>query len=294
MCRTTRNHVANSTENSADFIFVLDEVVPAATCRHIVERFLGQPAAPGRTGTGVFERSALVIGEGQTRKSEFGFEKVEGDDGAFVTTSATGMVLAMLDADSPRRARFGWTSGPDDHNRRIRDYFVACGLPSEQIAYISAHATVGGAAQEGGDPPQMDLASYTTSISRAIDGIPVYESYAWGRLNVDGDLVAEGVYWPAIPAAVAADARALQAALADPDVRASLDAQIGAARSYGVVIHHRVGTSLGEAFAVASYDYDTGGPMAIRRSVDATGAPVVIPRPVSPASAFVQHQSKSR
>ena len=51
------------------------------------------------------------------------------------------------------------------------------------------------------------VTAYYSVIERAVEVVPVPDSFAWARINRDGQVVAEAVYWPALPAGVLAQAR---------------------------------------------------------------------------------------
>jgi hypothetical protein len=101
--------------------------------------------------------------------------------------------------------------------------------------------------------------SYTTP--RSEEKRPVADSFAWVSFNQRQDATAEAVYWPAIPAAVVADARELKERLSDPEreraFRAALSLPDG--RDLGaspgkVLIRHSNATDRGPFVAFGSYD----------------------------------------
>jgi hypothetical protein len=99
---------------------------------------------------------------------------------------------------------------PDDHNRRVVDYFVRAGLPRDQVAVVHANTYLsasGPTSKATSIEPRVD--GYATIVSRQAGGFDVVDSVAWARIDGKGRVLAEWVYWPAIPAKVVDDARKL-------------------------------------------------------------------------------------
>jgi hypothetical protein len=147
-----------------------------------------------------------------------------------------------------------------DHER---EYFGTMGVASCQID----------------DTPGLTSGSGGTNaiLERAVDGIPVGESYAWAHFVATNQTTGEGFYWPTIPADVVTAARALRDRLADPTALAAYKALLPPeAQGDGqVVIHHTDGSLDTKPFtAVATYDvFEDGGllGMGSNHHFDASG-----------------------
>src|SRR4029453_7328262 len=68
----------------------------------------------------------------------------------------------------------------------------------------------GGPVSGGIQPSQSKLLWYTTHLERSLAGIPVEGSFAFAALDSAGDVITEGVYWPAIPADIVRKAQRLK------------------------------------------------------------------------------------
>ncbi len=109
---------------------------------------------------------------------------------------------------------------------------------------------------------------------------PVVDSVAWAQLDSQGKVVSEGVYWPAIPAKALADARRLEAALAQESGRKQFLSHVLAALPAGkVVIRHSSAAMLKGPFEVlASHDVlERRASREEESSVDGPAAPVAEP-----------------
>lgn len=70
------------------------------------------------------------------------------------------------------------------------------------------------------------LLGFTTAIRRTIDGVLVRDSHAWAQFNKNDDVVAEQVWWPALPGSVRGDIAAFRAVLADAAMAANFRAEL--------------------------------------------------------------------
>ena len=175
----------------------------------------------------------------------------------------------MPNATSAAAAKPACSSNGDIHNAAVRDYFVSCGLPADQILIVSAHATVHALLQNGdnpvGKPTTFDW--YSSVISRQVNGIPVPDSFAWARMNASGEVVAESVFWPDIPVDIMNRARGLAAA---PPAVAAADPK-GRGRA---VIRH-TGPTFADTFAAdAAFGVPAAGEMGHVKHFDGRGAEV--------------------
>ncbi|HEY8042056.1 MAG TPA: hypothetical protein VIF15_19770 [Polyangiaceae bacterium] len=215
------------------------------------------PAAPADVRAGfvhAVERSRFRVGDNPAERLEFGSRKIVGDEGVFATRP-TGLVLAISNADAPTRARPPLPGGAEAHDALVRSYFLGAGLPADQMRDVSPYAVVSKVGRSGPDFATLagsKLEYYFSTVSRQIDGIPVSDSFAWARLDADGNAVLESVYWPEIPAQVVRDALAFEARLEDAPTRAALLARVP--REGKLVIHHTPGEWDGAFEATATYD----------------------------------------
>lgn len=204
--------------------------------------------------------SRFAIGGNASPRSEFGMQKMVGTDGVFATRPLTSLVVAMPNATAPCRKRPPLAGGPDAHNRAVQDYFVKAGLPADQILKVETYSAM----SAGGAGAELDSASlngtlnhYFSVVTRQVNGIAVLDSFAWARINADGDVVSESVYWPPLSASVSTDAAALQHVVTDPATRPGFLAKISTdhpSDSGQIFIRHTPGEWDGSFVAAASYD----------------------------------------
>jgi hypothetical protein len=218
------------------------------------------PVATGPVRAGyvhALERSKFFIGGKAVSRAEFGMQKSVGAQGVFATLP-TGLTLGMPNADATARQKPPYSGGADAQNKVVRAYFVDAGLPADQISEVVPFAAMHseGAVADGlkGAMANAKLGHYFSVLRRQVDGIPVADSLAWARLNVDGEVVMESVYWPDISEAVITKARAAQLQLADPTTHSALMAKVPGATEGSLVIHHTPGFYQGAFEAVATYD----------------------------------------
>jgi|GEM_PF-2462478 len=210
------------------------------------------------------ERSRFVV-TGSDEKprvvEEFGFSKVIGSNGVVATNLRNGLVVATqndgLDKASSSglaESRAEYLLSPEMHNDKVMEYFIAAGIPRDQVGGIHANTYLSGGAV-GDEKLVIKVDGYASVLQRVVGGkFPVVESAAWARLDNDGKSISEWVYWPAIPARVIADARSL-AELTTGSRRAEYLARLPAGLSTGVVvIHHSTAADEGPLEMLATYD----------------------------------------
>jgi hypothetical protein len=199
------------------------------------------------------DRSRFAFGGGGRAVEELGFIKRVGAEGTLAVLASNGTVLGIpnADASSLKVPPFGDT--PEAHDAEVRRYFVQSGIPEEQIRNVRTatllEATGGGDERSKVTPK---VTAYYSILERAVGETPVPDSFAWARINAKGEVVAEGVYWPALPASVLADAQRLRQVLQDQDGhRSRLPWTLG---DREVVIRHASAMYGGEFAAFASID----------------------------------------
>jgi len=203
------------------------------------------------------ERSRFVAGPSPRRLNEFGFFKVVGSEGTFAVDMANGVAIAIPHARSSDAQKTVWyTREANAHNQQVLEYFVAAGIPKEQIGGVHATTSLAGS---GGETDarvrQPRVGGYQSMLERRIGDIPVADSVAWARMNDAGQVVAEWVYWPAIPARAIADARRLKDQVGSESARGAFLGRLPPNLPPGqVVIRHSSATVTAPFEVFASYD----------------------------------------
>jgi hypothetical protein len=208
------------------------------------------------------ENSRFNVGAAPSQRAEYGMAKIVGDQGAFATRP-TGMVIALSNADALVRSKPALPGGAAAHDQAVRAYFVAGGIPADQIGSVEPYAAMSNSGFGAASPDEVKegrkLEYYFSVLQRAVDGIPVADSFAWARLDEDAEPVLESVYWPEIPNAVVEQAKALQARVADATASRSMFSKMPAGAAGAVTIHHAPGVWDGAFTATATYDVDVEG-----------------------------------
>jgi hypothetical protein len=209
------------------------------------------------------EHSRFVTGSTAAlrRVQEHGFAKVVGPEGTFATDLRNGLVIAIQaggankgDVTADATSKPASVMDPNKHNEQVAAYFVGAGVPRDQIGGVHANtylSSSGSMKDERPAPVKVD--GYASILERKIEKYPVVDSSAWARMDVQGKVVSEWVYWPAIPARVLADARRLEGLVApgESEFLARLPVEL---REGKVVIRHSSATEEGPFEVYASYD----------------------------------------
>jgi hypothetical protein len=208
------------------------------------------------------ERSRFVTGSqaADTRRlDENGFSKVVGPKGVFAVDLRNGMAMAVrsggANKDEPRADdAVSFSMDPDKHNEQVVDYFVTAGIPRDQVGGVHANTylSASGTASDG-RPPVVKVDGYASIVERRIENFAVVDSVAWARMDEQGGVVSERVYWPAIPAQVLRDAKRLeeQTTSGKTEFLPRLSADLPPGK---VVIRHSSATEEGPFEVYASYD----------------------------------------
>jgi hypothetical protein len=234
---------------------------PEPTAEQLAESSLTVRPIVGLAGyTHALERSRFALGTGASSKSELGMNKVVGSDGVFASLPLTGMTMGVPNANAPSLTvpRYGVSAA--DHDGAVRSYFVRAGIPEAQILSVTPQVAVSGTFSQAGSfaPPALPPVSYYFStVHRHANGVEVVDSFAWARMNADGNVVQESVYWPELPATVTMEAEDFARTLSDPAGAATFAATLPkdvlhpAGR---LVIHHTPGEWSGSFSAMAAFD----------------------------------------
>ena len=212
------------------------------------------------------ERTRFAAGRlnEQTRTvEEFGFSKVLGANGVIATNLRNGLVIATQNSATDKntastlqeRANSSYPFSPEKHNEMVIEYFVAAGIPKEQIGGIHANTYLSGGGKVSNSATVRKVDGYASVLKRVVgNNFLVAESIAWARLDSEGKSTSEWVYWPAIPAKALADARRIEE-LTTGQRREEYLSRLPAGLVKGsTVIHHSAATDEGSFEALATYD----------------------------------------
>lgn len=227
--------------------------------------------------------SGFLLGPAASNSEEFGLDKVTGAYGVLATNPLNGAVAGIPIPGSPALSKQPYGNSAAEHNAFVKDYFVSHGLPEDQVLEVLARTggTAGAPVTDPSAVQRLGPVVRYSSLVRGVDGIPVVDSYAWARIDADGEVVELGVYWPTIPGSVVANAEKLAATIANSSGRAAFVAGLPAAVQGGqgrVVIRHSCSADRGPFVAFASYDVvqEVGGAARIRH-FDASGHELFLP-----------------
>jgi hypothetical protein len=204
------------------------------------------------------DRSRVDFGADRQTVDERGFLKVVGATATFAVDAANGASavisnasrMAAAEEETPRPL------DPERHNQQVVDYFIAAGIPRDQVAGVDALTLLAARGEtRSSQPPQPEVIGYQSALKRSVGGVPVTDSVAWARITGRNEVLSEGVYWPALPPAAVAEAAEFMRRLNDAQQRQSFLANLPPGLPAGeVVIHHSSATTRGEFQAMATYD----------------------------------------
>lgn len=204
-------------------------------------------------------KSRFSPGDNVRRIDQFGFLKEVGSTGVFATNRANGGVLAIPNASKTSSPVTPYGMTPEEHNKFVRNYFVEAGIPEDQAAGVHIATLLEARGKVGEGKPQVHVSGYYSVLERAVDGVPVVDSFAWARVDQKGTVVSEAVYWPAISADVAREAARFKEILATPERVKAFEARLPAGLEQGqLVIRHASATISGPFEAFACFDARQG------------------------------------
>jgi hypothetical protein len=221
--------------------------------------------------------------------NEKGYERIVGEHGVFATRMSNGATFGVPNSGAPSTKVPALTRDGDLHNQRTREYFLAAGLPSDQIAGVHVSTLMEGGGPVGDFRPKLGkFVAFTSNVDRAVDGIPIADSLAFARFNAQDQVVEEGVFWPDVPQSVLDEAAGVKRVLSDPTQREvylsklpssirNLDGQVVDSQ---VVVHHSSWTVDSPPSFYACYDVteSVGSGMALIRHFDVRGNEVRLPQ----------------
>ncbi|GIF23445.1 hypothetical protein BJ973_004056 [Actinoplanes tereljensis] len=126
------------------------------------------------------------------------------------------LTIFATDARYGSGAELGTWTGPDDELlTRAAATLDAAGVPRAEIARSWVSPEFGATAQRVSDEEfrveESELLRKTAVFGRALDGTPVWSSYAQIELTAEGRIGRLEIHWPVVPPPVAEEARLLAA-----------------------------------------------------------------------------------
>ena len=202
----------------------------------------------------------FAVGRQPRRFDEHGYFKSVGDGGTLAIRRGNGSAFGVPSAGAAGLHMAPYGKSPQEHDTFVRDYFAALGLPAAQVGAVRGMTLLEAAGRS--DEARRSLpkvTAYYTVLERRAGNVAVPDSFAWARANADGSIAHEGVYWPALPPAVVADAGAFAKLLADPQRRNAFQARLPEALrgSAGSLTIHHAGAGEDGFEAFASFDIPT-------------------------------------
>lgn len=211
-------------------------------------------SAPLSGATYDISKSRFAFGSSPSAENDGSFVRWIGSDGV-VGISSDGSELGIMNAGAPETNLPDWSADPSKLSAHAIDYWVSMGVATCQIANANIDGSgSGGGSIDGGFT--LVAGPSTVVLSRGVGGVPVAESLAVARFDVNDQTTDEAFYWPAIPAAVVSSAVTFKNELADPSALAAYKAKLPAdAQGQGqVVIHHTSAGSSSPFQSAATYD----------------------------------------
>lgn len=226
------------------------------------------------------EHTRVVVGDHRKTSERYGYLRMVGDQGTVATNIANGSTFAAAAPASSGAHLPSFGSNYEDHDKFVKDYFVKLGLPAEQVGSVHAMTMLeakGPSADVGRTVPR--ITAYYSALQRTVEGIPVADSFAWARANSRGEVVQEGVYWPAIPAEVLKEAQQFRELLADPHRLQGFKTRLAVSGGEGAVVIRHSSATGGNAFeSFASYDVSLHVPSTSEQKTPAPGTTVTVVR----------------
>jgi hypothetical protein len=239
-----------------------------------------QPGADLTGATYDLSKSRFAFGSTPVQQDASGMTRWVGVDGV-VAIESCGLESGSMNGGAPESGLPDWSTDPATLSAHVRDYFLSMGVAPCQIANTAVLASGGAVCSTGPDAScEMTTAQRTIALARGVDGIPVSESNAYARFNVNDQSTSEGFYWPTVPAVTVATARSFRDQLADAAALAAYKARLPSdAQGDGrIVIHHSscFGLSSSPFQSAATYDVMQSSSMGMASilSFDADGSPV--------------------
>lgn len=199
--------------------------------------------------------SKFEVGDHVRRTFALGYIKQSGDQGTLAIRPTNGSVFAVPNAHAQSLQLPPYGASPQDHDRFVQAYFVGLGLPTAQIKQVHAMTLLEAAGRSDETNRTVPrVSAYYSVLDRTVDNVAVPDSFAWARVDARGVVVQEGVYWPALPAKVLADAKQLNDMLSDRAKRRVFQSRIPVDTSAAIVSIRHASSSEDRFEAFASVD----------------------------------------
>jgi len=203
------------------------------------------------------KQSRFVTGKESQTVNEAGWSKQVGPEGAFATSLHNGVALALPNAHAQLGRKSEYAMDPDKHNDEVLKYFVTAGIPRDQIAGVHAMTLLSSTGRRGearASTPKID--GYISVLERKIGDYKVPDSVAWAQMDKGGNVISEGIYWPAIPASALRDAKHIKDMLATKADKIKFLVHVPAELAPGEVVirHSSAAMQQGPFEVLASYD----------------------------------------
>jgi hypothetical protein len=224
--------------------------------------------------------SKFQTGGAVTTSVSVGMTRWVGSNGVFAVDSANGSASGVMNGGVPFTPYAG---GRVAHEALVRAYFLGAGLPADQVGQVRTNTNARGDGVPG-SPEVPTKFSYSSIVTRSVSGILVGESHAWARLDVNGNVVAEGVYWPALDASAVSDAVLISQTISGSGGAAYfaiLPVAPALSGTGSVVIHHSsafVETTAFQDFGCYDVWIATEGGSGYMRHFDKNGLEVRLPQ----------------
>ena len=202
------------------------------------------------------KQSHFLVGNQSHTVTDGGWSRQIGSDGAFAVSLHNGLAMALPNANANATQKPSYTKDPADHDKLVLQYFIAAGIPKDQIGGIHTMTRLSASGHYGDPPSPPRVDGYISVLERKVQGFSVPDSVAWAQMDNQGHVISEGVYWPAIPASALRDARRISEQLAATSDRSKFLAHVPGDLPAGhIAIRHTSATEQEAPFeALASYD----------------------------------------
>lgn len=218
------------------------------------------------------ENTKFLLGANARWSAQSGYLKDTGEIGTVAIRESNGSVFGVPNAHAVSVNKAPYGRSPQDHDTYVRGYFVALGLPVDQIESVQAMTLLeadGRSDESVRSVPRVT--AYFSVMSRGASDVKVADSFAWARANVDGSIVQEGVYWPALPPRVLTEVAQFKEMLANAESRRAFESRLPIASASGTLVIHHSSATEDQFEAFASLDISSRSILAVGLADNAAG-----------------------
>jgi hypothetical protein len=216
------------------------------------------------------EGAKFAVGQNSRRGLQYGYLKQTGDEGTLAIRQSNGSVFGVPSARAAALKLPPYGNSPQDHDRYVRDYFVRLGLPADQVQSVRTMTLLEASGRTDETTRTIPrVTAYYSVLNRSVGDVTVPDSFAWARVNSEGAIVQQGVYWPALPANVVGDASKLKALLADPAQRRAFESRTSMDSTAAAIAIRHASANEDQFNAFASIDITMGVSASRQRATDA-------------------------